>query len=109
MRQFWKVDTMNKREWMLQYTLARATLLNYDIESVVRVSGSLYDAICAATPETAQEGAWVEHDGDVSKAPEEGREVEAVDRDGETYRSLAEDFDWDHTNHGLDIMRWRYA
>lgn len=69
----------------------------------------LYDAICAASPEMAHEGAWVEHDGDVSKAPNGDIEVDVVYRNGDDVLGMAEEFAWDHDGDGSDIIRWRYA
>lgn len=98
---------MNKREWMLQAALAVCGSGLTDI-NVIGLSG-LYDAICAASPETPQEGAWVEHDGDVSKAPDEGRMVEYETREGKSYEGQVESLAWDHLGDDGDIVRWRYA
>lgn len=102
---------MNKREWMLQAALGCASeAVGYGQEEEwVRGLGGLYDAICAASPETPQEGAWVEHDGDVSKAPEEEAEIVVAFRGGLEQDGHGGDFVWDHDGDGSDIVRWRYA
>jgi hypothetical protein len=97
---------MNKREWMLQFVLANPM---FDMEDTVGAAARLYDAIIAATPETAQDGAWVEHDGDVSKAPEEGRMVEAIDENGDRYYEMSDALAWDWLQGSGNIVRWRYA
>jgi hypothetical protein len=103
---------MNKREWMLQAALVRISKVD-----TVPVDGlsDIYDAICAATPETAQEGAWVEHDGDVSKAPPPSAQVEVryrgpelnEDAIGEVGR--ADELAWDWCDSPTDVVMWRYA
>lgn len=98
---------MNKREWMLQAALAGMSGGFGPIEA--SELGGLYDAICAASPETPQEGAWVEHDGDVSKAPPEGVAIEVQLRSGSTCGTNSSNVLWDHDGSGLDIVRWRYA
>lgn len=97
---------MNKREWMLQFVLANPM---YDMEDTVGAAARLYDAICAASPETPQEGAWVEHDGDVSKAPPEGVAIEVQLRSGSTCGTNSRNVVWDHDGGSIDVMRWRYA
>lgn len=98
---------MRKREWMLQAALAALSGGFGPIDA--NEIGAVYDAICAATPETAQEGAWVEHDGDASKAPPEGAMVIAYDRAGVVYQEKADHLVWDHLGCDDDILRWRYA
>jgi hypothetical protein len=95
---------MNKREWMLHTASAAFANANtVDLDSL----GRAYDAICAATPTVAQGGAWVEHDGDVSKAPEGYVEIECAD--GSTSRMDAFECSWDHVGEPGDVVRWRYA
>lgn len=98
---------MNKREWMLQAALAALSGGFGPIDA--NELGALYDAICAASPETPQEGAWVEHDGDVSKAPPEDAEIVVAFRGGLEQDGHGGDFAWDHDGDGADIVRWRYA
>jgi hypothetical protein len=98
---------MNKREWMLQAAIGISPVDGPG--STAEYLSALYDAIITASPETAQEGAWVEHDGDVSKAPEERRMVEVMFREGGTEKDPSESFVWDHGGDGFDIVRWRYA
>lgn len=98
---------MNKREWMLQAALAA---LNGGFGPIdANELGALYDAICAASPEMAHEGAWVEHDGDVSKAPPAGSTTEVMFRDGSTDTGRSGEAAWDWCDDDMDIMRWRYA
>lgn len=97
---------MNKREWML--TTASAAFANAKTVNLDDLSMA-YDAICAASPGTPQEGAWVEHDGDVSKAPVEDAEVVVEFRGGHTQDGHGGDFAWDHDGEYEDIVRWRYA
>lgn len=101
---------MNKREWMLQAALMwiRAGHGGTADETATILSGC-YDAICAASPETPQEGAWVEHDGDVSKAPEEGRMVYAISESGDWYHEMSDALAWDWLQGSGNITRWRYA
>jgi hypothetical protein len=94
---------MNKREWMLQAALV--SRVGKTCRTVADI-GALYDAICAAT---APETDWVEHDGDVSKAPEEGRMVVVVERDGSTTEGPEHAWAWDHDGSDHDVVRWRYA
>lgn len=98
---------MNKREWMLQAALAICGSGRSDVN--ITGLSDIYDAICAASPETPQEGAWVEHDGDVSKAPPEDAEVVVEFRSGYTQDGHGGDYAWDHDGDGADIVRWRYA
>lgn len=93
---------MNKREWMLQAALA--VLGSNSSYSVEQLSAN-YDAICAAT---TQEGAWVEYDGDVSKAPPEDSMVHWESEEAKG-TDLAKDLLWDHIGNEFDILRWRYA
>lgn len=101
---------MNKREWMLQAALMwiRAGHGGTADEAAAALSGT-YDAICAASPETPQEGAWVEHDGDVSKAPPEGAAIEVQFRNGKICGTNSNNVAWDHLGGPSDIVRWRYA
>jgi hypothetical protein len=101
---------MNKREWMLQAALLwiRAGHGGASDEMVTVLSGT-YDTIIAVTPETPQEGVWVEHDGDASKAPHHGAIVIAYDRSGTVYHEMSENLVWDHLDCSDDIVRWRYA
>lgn len=102
---------MNKREWMLQAALCCANEAVTTGQEAQWAQGlsQLYDAICAATPETLEEGAWVEHDGDVSKAPPEYAEVEVQFRGGAVGRGHGGDYAWDHDGDDGDIVRWRYV
>ena len=95
---------MDKREWMLQAAL---TGLATRVGGPTELS-EIYDAICAATPTVADEG-WVEHDGDVSKAPAEDSEVEIQFRGGGVGRGHGGDYAWDHDGADGDIVRWRYV
>lgn len=93
---------MNKREWMLQAALA--VLRSGEPYTVDEMSAN-YDAIIAAA---TQEGAWVEYDGDVSKAPPEDRMVHWESEEAKG-TDLAKDLLWDHVGDEFDILRWRYA
>ena len=101
---------MSKREWMLQAALGCASeaVTTGQEAQWAQGLGALYDAICAATPTVADEG-WVEHDGDVNKAPPPGRYVETVARNGESYSDDACGISWDHLGEDGDIVRWRYV
>lgn len=94
---------MNKREWMLQAALAR---LGWADSVAIDALAEVYDAICAAT---APETDWVEHDGDVSEAPEERRMVEVVYEDGYTQKVLSDAIPWDVVAGDNNVVRWRYA
>lgn len=99
---------MDKREWMLHAALAIPQRDEDGLTGHVARLGALYDAICAATPTVADEG-WVEHDGDVNKAPVEGRVVEWLTSDGSKGTNLSEDLSWDFVGEGYDIVGWRYV
>lgn len=102
---------MNKREWML-HTISLVYGSGAQLRDGINLPeffSKMYDAICAASPETPQEGAWVEHDGDVSKAPPEGVMVEVMFRDGTLYSDSPDGISWDHVQEALDVVRWRYA
>lgn len=101
---------MNKREWMLQAALMwiRAGHGGTADGAAAALSGT-YDAICAASPETPQEGAWVEHDGDVSKAPQDHTAIEVQFRNGTTCGTNSNNVAWDHVDSVTDVMWWRYA
>lgn len=95
---------MNKREWMLQAALVMLGTRGQDW-SVDYLSG-LYDRL---SPETTQEGAWVEHDGDVSKAPPENTAVDVQFRCGSTVGTNSDNVVWDFDGGPDDVLRWRYA
>lgn len=102
---------MNKREWML-HTISLVYGSGARLQEGVNLPdffSNMYDAICAASPETPHEGAWVEHDGDVSTAPHVDNTTEVVFRDGSIDIGMAGDFVWDHDGTKDDIVRWRYA
>lgn len=102
---------MNKREWMLHtisLVYGSGAQLREDI-NLPEFFSKMYDAICAATSETAQDGAWVEHDGDVSKAPPADSITEVMFRDGSTDTGRSGEAAWDWCDDDMDIVRWRYA
>ena len=101
---------MSKREWMLQAALGCASeaVTTGQEAQWAQGLGALYDAICAATPTVADEG-WVEHDGDVSKAPTPESVVEYQQRDGDFGTELSADVAWDSLGDGSDVVRWRYV
>ena len=101
---------MNKREWMLQAALMWIRAGHGGTaDGAAAALSNMYDAICAASPETPQEGAWVKHDGDASKAPEKGRMVYAISKSGERYHEMSEDLVWNWLQGSGNIVRWRYA
>ena len=102
---------MDKREWLLHTMTAwvrSGTAHNVDFNVGIEALSKAYDAICAATPTVADEG-WVEHDGDVSKAPTPESVVEYQQRDGDFGTELSADVAWDSLGDGSDVVRWRYV
>lgn len=103
---------MDKREWLLHTMTAwvrSGTAHNVDFNVGIEALSQAYDAICAATPTVADEG-WVEHDGDVNKAPPESAIVEVQFRGGALVaRGHGGDYAWDHRGEAEDIVRWRYV